>query len=64
MAHNITVLGHMWTFRRWFLARHYTIDDYIDLQVDFIIGMSQVPSSGRPGDRRTMQGDPDMEVLP
>ncbi len=39
VAHNITVLGHMWTFRRWYLARHYSIDDYIRVQTDFIIGM-------------------------
>ena len=38
LAHNITVLGHMWTFRRWFLSRHYTVDQYIDLQIDFILG--------------------------
>ncbi len=38
-AHNIAVLGHMWTFRRWFLARHYSIDDYIDLQTRFILGL-------------------------
>jgi len=38
IAHNITVLGHMWTFRRWFLARHYTIDDYIEIQIRFILG--------------------------
>jgi AcrR family transcriptional regulator len=38
MAHNITVLGHMWTFRRWFLSRHYTIDQYIDMQTEFILG--------------------------
>ena len=39
VAHNITVLGHMWTFRRWYLARHYSIDDYIRVQSEFIIGM-------------------------
>lgn len=39
IAHNITVLGHMWTFRRWFLARHYSIQDYIALQTDFILGL-------------------------
>ena len=38
-AHNITVLGHMWTFRRWFFARKYNIDEYIRLQTDFILGM-------------------------
>ena len=38
VAHNITVLGHMWTFRRWYLARHFSIEDYIRIQTDFIIG--------------------------
>jgi len=38
-AHNIVVLGHMWTFRRWYLARHYTIEDYIKLQTAIILGM-------------------------
>lgn len=38
-AHNISVLGHMWTFRRWFFSRHYTIDEYIDLQTEFILRM-------------------------
>lgn len=37
-AHNISVLGHMWTFRRWFLSRHYRIEDYIKLQIHFILG--------------------------
>ena len=39
LAHNICVLGHMWTFRRWFLARHYSIEDYIALQTEFILGL-------------------------
>ncbi len=38
VAHNISVLGHMWTFRRWFLARHYSIEDYIEIQTEFILG--------------------------
>ena len=37
LAHNISVMGHMWTFRRWFLARHYSIEDYIRLQTDFLL---------------------------
>jgi len=44
-AHNISVLGHMWTFRRWFLARHYSIENYIDLQIQFILGISKYPKS-------------------
>lgn len=39
IAHNIVVSGHMWTFRRWYLARHYSIDDYIILQTQLILGM-------------------------
>jgi AcrR family transcriptional regulator len=39
IAHNIVVSGHMWTFRRWYLARHYSIDDYIELQTELILGM-------------------------
>ncbi|UCG14017.1 MAG: TetR/AcrR family transcriptional regulator [Deltaproteobacteria bacterium] len=38
VAHNITVLGHMWTFRRWFLRLHYTIDEYINIQTALICG--------------------------
>jgi AcrR family transcriptional regulator len=38
-AHNIVILGHMWTFRRWYLAHHYSIEDYIKLQSEIIFGM-------------------------
>jgi AcrR family transcriptional regulator len=38
-AHNIVVLGHMWTFRRWFLGKHYSIEDYIKLQTEAILRM-------------------------
>ena len=38
-AHNIVVSGHMWTFRRWYLSRHYSIWDYITLQTELILGM-------------------------
>jgi len=48
MAHNICVLGHMWTFRRWYLARHYTIEDYIELQTRFIMGLSTNSSARQP----------------
>ncbi|GAB6904981.1 TetR/AcrR family transcriptional regulator [Desulfosarcina cetonica] len=39
VAHTISVLGHMWTFRRWFLANHYSIDEYIAFQTQNILGM-------------------------
>ncbi|MGE5256725.1 MAG: TetR/AcrR family transcriptional regulator [Hyphomicrobiales bacterium] len=38
-AHNIVILGHMWTFRRWFLSKHYTIEDYIRIQTAAILRM-------------------------
>ena len=38
VAHNITVLGHMWTFRRWFLRRKYNIEEYITIQTALICG--------------------------
>ncbi len=44
-AHNITVLGHMWTFRRWFLARHYSIEDYINIQTRLIFGIAAQPDT-------------------
>ena len=37
MAHNIMVLGHMWTFRRWFFRRRFRIEDYISHQTDLIL---------------------------
>jgi hypothetical protein len=38
VAHNITVLGHMWTFRRWFLRRYYTVEEYIAIQTSLLCG--------------------------
>ncbi len=41
-AHNIVVLGHMWTFRRWYMARHYSLEDYIEYQTEFILKMCTI----------------------
>lgn len=38
MAHNITVLGHMWAFRRWFLHDTFSIDEFIQYQTSLIMG--------------------------
>lgn len=35
-AHNIVVQGEMWAFRRWSLQKHYTLEQYIEFQTDFI----------------------------
>jgi AcrR family transcriptional regulator len=47
IAHNIVVLGHMWTFRRWYLSSHYTIEDYIQIQTDFILGKLMGGNNGK-----------------
>ncbi|MCP4682244.1 MAG: TetR/AcrR family transcriptional regulator, partial [Desulfobacterales bacterium] len=39
VAHNISVLGQAWAFRRWFYARHYSIEEYITFQTKTIIGI-------------------------
>jgi AcrR family transcriptional regulator len=36
LAHNIFVQGQMWGFRRWALKNKYTIDEYIQLQIDLL----------------------------
>jgi AcrR family transcriptional regulator len=46
-AHNISVLGQMWAFRRWMLSRWYTIDEYIEIQTDFIMRRLNLESDRR-----------------
>jgi AcrR family transcriptional regulator len=48
VAHNIVVLGHMWTFRRWYLSSQYTIEKYIKIQTDFILGKSMSDKKEKP----------------
>lgn len=38
VAHNIMVLGHMWAFRRWALAQAFSLDQYIEMQSDYLLG--------------------------
>lgn len=38
IANNISVLGHQWAFRGWYLKRKQTIEGYIRFQTDFILG--------------------------
>ena len=37
IGHNISVLGHTWAFRRWYFAKHFTIEQYIEQQTEFIM---------------------------
>lgn len=36
-AHNISVLGHMWTLRRWSMRKLYTLEEYTELQTKQIL---------------------------
>lgn len=36
IAHNIFVQGQMWGFRRWALHKHYTLEEYIEMQTEFL----------------------------
>jgi AcrR family transcriptional regulator len=38
MAHNIMVMGQMWTFRRWALRRHYDLEEYTERQMSLLLG--------------------------
>ncbi len=38
IGHNISVIGHTWAFRRWYFAKHFTIEQYIEKQTEFIMG--------------------------
>ena len=35
-AHNIFIFGQMWAFRRWEIQKHYTIETYIDIQLNIL----------------------------
>ncbi|MFD2171713.1 TetR/AcrR family transcriptional regulator [Tumebacillus lipolyticus] len=36
-AHNIVILGQMWTFRRWALRRDYTLEQYTEKQTSLLL---------------------------
>jgi TetR/AcrR family transcriptional regulator, cholesterol catabolism regulator len=36
-ANNIIVLCDSWVFRRWFLRKHFTLKEFIEKQIDFIL---------------------------
>ncbi|MBF0203376.1 MAG: TetR/AcrR family transcriptional regulator [Desulfamplus sp.] len=39
VGHNISVIGQMWAFRRWYLAKTFSIDEYVEYQTRFILGL-------------------------
>lgn len=37
MAHNVTILGQMWAFRRWYVQKQFTLEEYIAIQTDLLM---------------------------
>ncbi|WP_164217607.1 TetR/AcrR family transcriptional regulator [Virgibacillus sp. YIM 98842] len=37
LANNIFVQGQMWGFRRWILQKEFTLEEYMDSQIEFIL---------------------------
>ncbi|CDQ38274.1 MULTISPECIES: TetR/AcrR family transcriptional regulator [Virgibacillus] len=37
LANNIFIQGQMWGFRRWMLQKQFTLEDYIDRQIYFLM---------------------------
>ncbi len=37
LGHNISVLGQTWAFRRWYFAKRFTLEQYIEHQTAFIM---------------------------
>jgi len=45
LAHNIVLVPHDWLLRKWFLAKHFSLKEYIEAQTDIIM-KSLVKKSG------------------
>jgi hypothetical protein len=37
LAHNIVLIPHDWILRRWFLSKHFTLQEYTAAQTDIIL---------------------------
>lgn len=48
IGHNISVLGHTWAFRRWYFGKHFTIEQYIEKQTEFIMSFLEKTKSAGP----------------
>ncbi|MEH7011196.1 TetR/AcrR family transcriptional regulator [Neobacillus niacini] len=50
LSHTIIVEGQMWSFRRWTLQKLFTLEEYIELQTEYLFsginGISQVQKKG------------------
>jgi TetR/AcrR family transcriptional regulator, cholesterol catabolism regulator len=48
MAHNIMIMGQMWTFRHWSLGRYYDVEEYTNIQMSFLLE-EVIPRSDQDG---------------
>lgn len=46
LANNIFVQGHMWCFRRWTLHKQFSLEQYIDMQLQFFEQTLQITKEG------------------
>lgn len=37
LSHNVLMAGHDWVTRRWFLRRHYSLEEYTEKQTEMIV---------------------------
>jgi len=37
VAHNITILGQMWAFRRWYVQKQFSVEEYIAIQTELVM---------------------------
>jgi AcrR family transcriptional regulator len=49
VAHNISVIGQSWAFRRWYYTRHYSINEFINFQTKTIFGLLEGKRKVLPG---------------
>ena len=47
-AFSIEMLGDMWALKRWFLRRHYTLEQYVEMQTEFILEAIGATKLGKP----------------
>jgi AcrR family transcriptional regulator len=47
-AYYILMLEHMWTLKRWYLRKHYTLDEYIEKCQEAAVGIVRVREISKP----------------
>ncbi len=54
MAHNIMVLGQMWTFRRWALHRYYSLEEFARRQTSLLLNELIRDGGGEENDEKAL----------